>query len=140
MLLTISRNRLPFAMRREKKVKLSNTYSSVAPAGTSFASRRDSRYRARMLALVSDTDPPSGRISNKSASRSVSGTSIFNHSFSLANPVTSVDSRVVLGLRSARAGVQRIVDPSIARSTAVHLALTQGPGMKDVTGAPFELK
>src|SRR5205809_4135864 len=55
MLLTRSRNLLPLPMRREKKVKLSKTYFSVAPAGTGFASRRDSRYLARIVALVSVT-------------------------------------------------------------------------------------
>src|SRR5947209_6897839 len=83
------RSHLPFAIRREKKVKLSKTYFSVAPAVTRFASRRDSRYLARIVALVSDTEPPSGKTSNKSASKSVSGTSIFSHTVIFANPVIS---------------------------------------------------
>src|SRR5262245_35721851 len=92
MLLTIKRNRLPFATRREKNVKLSKMYFSVAPGGTGFASRRDSRYLARIEELVSGQDPPSGKISNKSASTSVSGTSIFSHRVNFANPVISVAS------------------------------------------------
>src|SRR5438034_4539527 len=92
MVRTTSRRRLPFPTRRAKKVKLSNTYFSSFPAGTGFASRSDSRYLARMDAPVSATDPPSGKISQRSASRSVSGTSILSHTVSFGNPAISVAS------------------------------------------------
>src|SRR5436190_4972141 len=57
-----------------------------------FASHSDSRYLARMDAPVSATDPPSGKISQRSASRSVSGTSILSHTVSFGNPAISVAS------------------------------------------------
>src|SRR5205823_5901010 len=69
----------PFCNSPREESEIVEDVFLLRPRCTGFRFTQGLTYLARIVALVSDTEPPSGKTSNKSASKSVSGTSIFSH-------------------------------------------------------------